>query len=54
MASDGGMASDGRMALRMASICLSHKDASTDMRNDLFRSLHDLELRSNFDLELLR
>ena len=38
----------------MASLCLSHQDASTDMQHDLFWSLRDLDLRSNFDLDLLR
>ena len=40
--------------LGMASLCLSHQDASTAMQYDLFRSLRDLGLRSNFDLDLSR
>ena len=31
-----------------------HQDASTDMQHKLFRSLHDLDLRSNFDLNFSR
>ena len=38
----------------MASLCLSHQDASTDMQRDLFWSLRDLDLRSNFNLDLSR
>ena len=38
----------------MASPCLSHLDASTDMQHDQFRLLCDLDLRSNFDLDLSR
>ena len=38
----------------MASLCLSHQDASTDMQHGLFWSLRDLDLRSNFDLDLTR
>ena len=40
--------------LGMASLCLSHQDASTDMQHDLFRSLRDLDQRSDFDLDLSR
>ena len=38
----------------MASLCLSHQDASIDMQRDLFRLLRDLDLsRSNhISLEL--
>ena len=36
----------------MASLCLSHQDASTDMEQDLFWPLP--ELRSNFDPDLSR
>ena len=38
----------------MASLCLLHKDAWTDMQHDLFRSLRDLDPRSNFDIDLSR
>ena len=38
--------------LGMAALRLSDQDASTDMQNDLFWSLRDLDLRSNFDLDL--
>ena len=38
----------------MISLCLSHQDASIDMEHDLFWSLRDLDLRSNFDLDLSR
>ena len=40
--------------LGMALLRLSHQDASTDMQHDLFWSLSDLDLRSNFDLDLSR
>ena len=40
--------------LAMASLYLPHQDASTDMQYDLFWSLCDLGLRSNFDLDLSR
>ena len=38
----------------MASLCLSHQEASTDMQHAQFCSLHDLDLISNFDLDLSR
>ena len=38
--------------LVMGSLCLSHQEASIDMQHDLFWSLRDLDLRSNFDLDL--
>ena len=38
----------------MASLCLSHQEASTGMQHELFRSLRDLNLRSTFDLDLSR
>ena len=38
----------------MASLCLSHQKASTDMQHDLFWSLRNLDLRSYFDLYLSR
>ena len=37
----------------MASLCLSHQDASTD-KYDLFGPLRDIDLRSNFDLNFSR
>ena len=40
--------------LGMAFLYLSHQDASTNMQHDLFWSLHDLDLRSNFDLDISR
>ena len=40
--------------LEMASFCLSHQDASTDKQRDLFCSLRDLDLKSNFNLDLSR
>ena len=33
---------------------LSRQDASYDVHHDLFRSLRDLDLRSNFKIDLLR
>ena len=36
----------------VVSLCLSCRDASTDMQNDLFRSTRDLDLRSNIDPDL--
>ena len=38
----------------MDSLCLTHQGTSTDMHHDLFWSLCDLDLRSNFDLDLSR
>ena len=38
----------------MASLCLSLQDAFTDMQHELFWSLRDLDLRSNFYLDLSR
>ena len=38
----------------MVSLCVSHQDASTDMQHDLLRTLRDLDLRSNFDLDFSR
>ena len=38
----------------MASLYLFHRDSSIDMQHDLFRSLRDLDLRSNFDLDFSR
>ena len=40
--------------LGMISLCLTHHDASTDMQHDLFWSLRDLDLRSNFYLDFSR
>ena len=40
--------------LGMASLCLTHKDASPDMQHDLFRSVRDFDLRSSCDLDLSR
>ena len=40
--------------LGMASLCLAHQVASTDMQHDLFWSLRDLDLSLNFDLDFLR
>ena len=36
----------------MVSLSLSLQDASIDMQHDLFRSLRDLDLRLNFDIDL--
>ena len=36
----------------VVSLCLSCRDASTDMQHDLFRSTCDLDLRSNNDPDL--
>ena len=38
----------------MVSWCLSCPDASTDMQHDPFGSWHDLDLRSNFEIDLSR
>ena len=38
----------------MASLCLSYQDTSADMQHELFRSLRDLDLMSNFDLDISR
>ena len=35
-------------------MCLSHQDASFHMHDDLLRSPLDLDLRSNFAIDLLR
>ena len=40
--------------VRMVSLCFSHQHASIHMQYDLFGSLRDLDLRSNFDLDLSR
>ena len=45
-----------RRALWIIPMCFSHKDATTDMQHDLLGShltSHDLDLRSNFDINLL-
>ena len=36
----------------LISMCLSRRDASTDMQHDLSRSRRNLDLRSNVDLDL--
>ena len=36
----------------MVALCFSHEDASIHMQCDLLRSPRDLDLRSNFDLDL--
>ena len=38
----------------MVPICLTHQGASTDTQHDLVGSPRDLDLRLNFDLDLLR
>ena len=38
----------------LVSTCFSRRDASTDMQHDLSSSRHDLDLKSNFDLDLSR
>ena len=38
--------------ISVVSLCLSCRDASTDMEHDLFRSRCDLDLRSNIDPDL--
>ena len=38
----------------MVSLCFSHQDASKHMQYDLLGSPRDLDLRSNFDLDLSR
>ena len=38
----------------LAPLCLSRRDASTDMQHDILGSSRDLDLRSNFQLDLLR
>ena len=38
----------------MVPLCSSRRDASNDVPHDLFGSPRDLDLRSNFDLDLSR
>ena len=40
--------------VRVVSLCFSHQDASIHMQYDLLGSPRDLDLRSNFDLDLSR
>ena len=40
--------------VRVVSLCFSHQDALIPMQYDLLRSPRDLDLRSNFDLDLSR
>ena len=39
---------------KLAPLCLSLRDASNDMQHDITGSSRDLDLRSNFQLDLLR
>ena len=39
---------------KMAPLCLSRRDALTDMQHDILGSTRDLDLRSNFKLDLFR
>ena len=40
--------------VKQAPMCFSCPYASNDIRNDLFQTYHDLDLRSNFQIDLLR
>ena len=39
---------------KLTPLCLSRQDASIDMQHDILGSSRDLDLRSNFQLDLLR
>ena len=39
---------------KLALLCLARQDASTDMQHGILGSIHDLDLKTNFQLDLLR